>query len=124
MRRVGGKHAVGQPNNGVQVELGQQFMLDPGTNAIAKQRAIGNDHPRPATFLRSRPSPPQLPHDELQEQQSRFRGLLVGGEVASNARLFFTAKGWIGQDDVHPIPVADLGQFDGQAVAIRHSAVI
>ena len=117
-RRVGGKDAVGQANNGVQVEFGQEFMLDPGTNAIAKQRAVGNDHPGPATLLRSFARPPQLPHDELQEQQGRFRSLLVGGEIGANPGLFLTAKGRIGQDHVHPVPLADLRQFPGQAVAV------
>ena len=54
----------------------------------------------------------------MQEQQGRFRSLLVGREVAANAGLFLAAEGRIGQDHVHPVPVADLRQLDGQAVAI------
>ncbi len=121
---IRGKDAVGQTHNGVQVELGQQFLLDPGAHAIAEQRAVGHDHAGPAAFLRSRPWAFQLPHDELQEQQGRFRGLLVGREVAPNPRLFLPAERRVGQDHVHSVPVADLGELDAPDCCRRRSVAI
>jgi hypothetical protein len=35
--------AIGQPDDGVQVELFQQFLLDAGTHAITEQCAVWND---------------------------------------------------------------------------------
>ena len=38
------KDAVGQADNRVQVEVLEQFFLDPRANAIAEERAVGHDH--------------------------------------------------------------------------------
>ena len=40
---VGREHAVGQADDGVQVEFLEQFFLDAGAHAIAEQRAVGRD---------------------------------------------------------------------------------
>ena len=54
----------------------------------------------------------------MQEQQGRFGCLLVRREVGPNPGLFFATEGRVGQDHVHPILVADLGDLHGQAVAV------
>ena len=50
----------------------------------------------------------ELAHDELEEEQRGFGRLLVFGEVAEDAALFFAAEGRVGQDHVHAVSVADL----------------
>jgi hypothetical protein len=42
--------------------------------------------------------------------------LLVFGEVAEDAALFFAAEGRVGHDDIDPIFVADLPQRKAKAV--------
>ena len=59
----------------------------------------------------------QLPHDELQEEQRRLGGLLVLGEVALDALLLLAAEGRVGEDHVHPVLLADLGELEAQGVA-------
>ena len=44
--RVGRKDSVGQANNRVEVEVLQKFLLDPGANAVAKERSVGHDYRR------------------------------------------------------------------------------
>ena len=41
---VGRKNAIRQPDNGVQVEILEQFFLNAGAHAIAKQCAVRHDH--------------------------------------------------------------------------------
>ena len=48
MLGVGREDAVRQADDGVQVELLEQLLLDPGADAIAEQRAVGNDDGGPA----------------------------------------------------------------------------
>jgi hypothetical protein len=52
----------------------------------------------------------------LQEQEGRFGRLLVFGEVAQDAALLFAAERRIGQDDVHPVAVANPVERESQAV--------
>ena len=58
----------------------------------------------------------QLAHDELEEEQSGFGGLLVFGKVAEDAALLFAAEGRIGHDHIDAVSVADLAQRKAQAV--------
>ena len=44
--RVGREDAVGQPDDGVQVELLQQLLLDARADAVAEERAVRHDHGR------------------------------------------------------------------------------
>ena len=41
--RVGSEDAVGQADDGVQVEVFEQFFLDAGADAIAEESAVGHD---------------------------------------------------------------------------------
>ena len=59
----------------------------------------------------------QLAHDELKEEQGGFGGLLVFGEVALDALFLLAAEGRVGEDDVHAVLFADLGQLVAQGVA-------
>ena len=110
--RVGREDAVGQADDGVEVELLEQFFLDAGADAVAEERAVGHDDGGSAWFRRAL----ELAHDELEEQQRGLGGLLVFGEVAEDAALFFAAEGRVGQDDIDAVSVADLAQREAQAV--------
>ena len=77
----------------MEVEVLEQFLLDAGAHAIAEQCAVGdNDGSAGWKHLALNPSPhsgegmfAQFPHDELQEEQRRFGGLFVFGEIALDA---------------------------------------
>ena len=58
----------------------------------------------------------QLAHDELEEEQRRLGRLPVVGEVALDARLLLAAERRVGEDHVHPVVLADLGQLEAQAL--------
>ena len=38
------EHAIGQSDDGLQVEFLQQFFIDAGAHAVAEQRAVGHAH--------------------------------------------------------------------------------
>src|SRR5256885_17184854 len=103
----------------MQVEVTKQFFLNSCGNAITKQYAIRYDYAC-AAWLRL---PPELTHDQLQEEQGSFRSLLVGGEVALNAAFLLAAEGWVGEDDVNTVTVTDLAKRLAQAVAKRDTGV-
>ena len=117
MRGVGRKDAVGQADDGVEVELLEQLLLDAGADAVAEEGAVGDDDGGAGRPARRRRPAVQLAHDELQEEQRRLGGLLVLGEVALDALLLLAAEGRIGEDHVHPVLLADLGQLEAQGVA-------
>src|SRR5450759_1675375 len=63
------------------------------------------------------PAAPQLPHDELQEEQRRLASLHVAGEVALDAWLLLPTERRVGEDHVDAVPVAELAELEAQAVA-------
>ena len=44
--RVGREHAVGQTDDGVEIEFFEQFFLDAGADAVAEECAVRHDHSR------------------------------------------------------------------------------
>ena len=58
----------------MQIKILQQLFLDARRHAIAKQCAIGNDHPATPTHLKRA-------HDELHKQQRRLAGTGGFGEI-------------------------------------------
>jgi len=100
----------------VEVELLQQFLLDPGADAIAEEQAVGHDDGRAAGIATGRA--PELAHDELEEEQRGLGGLLVGGEVVEDTALLLAAEGRVCEDDIHAVVVADLGDLHGEGVAV------
>jgi len=96
----------------MEVEVLEQFLLDACADPIAKQRAVGNHHSGPPWLGR----PLELAHDELQKQKGGFGGLLIIREVPQDALLFFAAKRWIGENNIHPIFIADLPQRKTQTI--------
>ena len=57
-----------------------------------------------------------LPHDQLKKEQRGFRGLFVFGKIALNAALFFAAEGRIGEDNIHAVFLADVGELEPERV--------
>lgn len=41
--RVGSEDTIGETNDGMEVEVFEQFFLDAGTDAVAEEDAVGND---------------------------------------------------------------------------------
>ena len=74
--RIGGEDAVRQPDNRVEVELLQEFLFDPRTDAVAEEYAIRDDHAAPAAFCAAH-GPAKFSHDELKEEQRGLCGLFV-----------------------------------------------
>jgi hypothetical protein len=88
----------------VQVELFEQVGLDPRRDPIAEQRAVRNDDSSAPT-----PGALQPAHDQLQEQQRRLGRAPILGEVVEDARFLLAAEWRVGQDDIDPLILANLG---------------
>ena len=77
---VGLEHAVGQPDDGVQVALLQQVLLEPRLDAFAEQRAVGQHDGGAAARL-------EQADDQRQEQVGGLAGLEVLAGSWSRCRL-------------------------------------
>jgi len=108
---VRGKHAVGQPHDGVQVELSEELLLDAGLDAFAKECAVGEDHSRSTIGLE------QL-HDQHQEEVRRFPRPEGRRKIVLDTVLFHTPEGWIGDDHVHVVLLAVVGEGTIQRVVV------
>ena len=60
---VGGEDAVWKPDDGVEVELLEKLLLDPGSHSVPEERPVGYDHRGSARFW----LPPELSHNQLEE---------------------------------------------------------
>ena len=90
------KTRVGQPDDGVQVALLHQVFLEPGLDALAEQRAVGQHHGGAAAVL-------QQADDQGEEQVGGLAGAEVLREVALDAVLLRAAEGRVGEDDVDAV---------------------
>ena len=88
--------------------------ITPSPRGRGKRGARGRV--RRGTSGGGRPESSELAHDELQKKQGSFGGLLVFGEVAEDAALFFAAERRVGHDDIDAVFVADLAEGEAQAV--------
>ena len=115
---VGFEDAVGQAHDGVQVALLKQMLFQPGLDAFAKQRAIGQYHGSTATGF-------EQAHDEGKKEVCGLSGLKVLGKVALNAVLFAAAEGRIGEHNIHPVAlgIADIGPGKGVIMAHKRGIV-
>ena len=112
---VGGKHAVGQAHDGVQVAFGQQLFFDTGLHAFAKQRAVGQHQRSAAVGFED-------VFDKHQKQVCRFFGAHIGRKAVLDAWLFDAAKGRVGEDDVHALGGCVVAQRASQGVAVGNEA--
>src|SRR5207237_10116873 len=100
--RVGGEDAVGQANDGVQLEAVEQLALDFGRHAAAEEEAVGQDDAAAATGTF------EYSHDVLEVEQRCLGGAHAFGEVVEDAALLFTSEWRIGRHYVHALGVANL----------------
>ena len=103
---IRGKNTVGETDDGMEVEILDEPLLDSTADAVTEEHPVGHNHPGPPRFRLT----PEFTHNKLKEEERRLRGLHLGGEVVENPVLLFAAKGRVGEDDIHPVPVADLVQ--------------
>src|SRR3989338_2592216 len=69
--------AVGEADDGVEVELLQQFFLNARADAVAEECAVGNDDTGSARLRVT----PEFAHNELEKEQGGFSRLFVFGKV-------------------------------------------
>ena len=111
--RVGREGADGQAHDGMQVELGEQLLLDDAGDAVAEEEAIGQHHAAASGGSL------QMLHDVLEEEQSSLGGAHAIGEVIDDAALLLAAEGWIGGDDIDAVAILYVAQVDvGEGVAL------
>ena len=106
---IGGENAVREPDDGVEVALGQEFLLDPALDALAKERAVGEDDCCPAAVL-------EEVHDQDEEEIGGLAGLVGCGEVRLDPVLLHAAERRIRHDHVHPVPGRVVLQRAGEGV--------
>ena len=90
---VGIEDAVGQADDGVQVALAQELLLDAGLHAFAEERAVGQDESGAAAGF-------EHAHDEDEEEVGGLAGAELAGEVGLDAVFLHAAEGRVGDDDV------------------------
>ena len=69
--------AVGEADDGVEVELLEQFFLNARADAVAEECAVGNDDTGSARLRLT----PEFAHNELEKEQGGFSRLFVFGKV-------------------------------------------
>jgi hypothetical protein len=99
----------------VQVALGEQFLLDAGFDAFAKERAVGQ-HNRAASAVFDQV------HDEDEEQVGGFAGADGGGEILLDAILLHAAERRVGDDDIHAVFRAVIAERSGEGVVVADLA--
>ena len=100
----------------MEVELLQEFFLDPRADTVPEEDAVRDDHAA-TTSLGAAHRPAKFSHDELNEEQSGFCGLFVFRKVRKDAPFFLASEGRVRHDDVHAVSVADLAQGKTQGIA-------
>src|SRR5262249_14942860 len=116
-RGVRGEYAVRQPHNCVDVKFLQKLLFDTCADASSREYAIRHYDRCPRGAPCGRRLTMQLPHDELEKQQSGLSRLAVLWKIPLNTFLFLSAKRRVGQDYVNALLLADLGKFEPQGVA-------
>ncbi len=95
------------------VALGEQVLLDLRTDSVGEKDAVGYDDAAASTVF-------QLAHDELEEEPGGLGGAGVRREIGEHRLLLLTAKGRIGEYNVHLFTAGNLGDRPGEGVATDH----
>ena len=112
--RIRRKHAARQADDGMEIELPQQFALDVHLGIIgAEQEAVGEDYRGPAVLL-------EPVHDDRHEQVRRFAAGQVGGKVVFDLRLFAAAIRRIHQHHVHLVRLGIVQHIAQEAIGMVH----
>ena len=99
----------------MQIELFEQFLLDPGAHTIAEENAVWHDHAASAA-IGAADWPPELSHNKLKKEKRCLRRLLIFRKVRENSTLFFAPERRVRNDDIHPIFISDLPQREPQSI--------
>ena len=109
--RVRIEDAVGQPDDGVQVALGEEGFLDAGLYAFAEEGAVGQHKPGAAAGLEDL-------HEKHKEEVGGLAGAELGGVVGLDAVLLHAAEGRVGDDDVNTLLRTPVAQGAGESVVV------
>src|SRR5207237_287134 len=116
-RRVWSEHPVGQPDDRVDIEVSEEFLLDTGADTIPEESPVRHDHPSASRAARGCRVTSKLTHDQLKKQQCRLGCLSIVREVTLNPLFLFPAEWWICEDDVYSILLANFGELVAERVA-------
>lgn len=108
---VGTKDAVGEPDDRMQIAIGQERFLDPGFHAFAEERPIGQHQASAAAGFED-------PHQQDEKQIGRFAGAELGGIVRLDAVFFHAAEGGIGDDDIDAFLGPPILEWAGERVVV------
>jgi len=103
--------AIGQADDGVEVTFGKKRFLDAGLDPFTKESAVGQHKARAA-------SRPKDLHDEHEEEVGGLARTKLGRKVGFDAVLLHTAKGRVGDDDVHTILRTPITQRAGKGIVV------
>ena len=93
-RGVRGKHTFRQADDGVQVALAQQQLLELGLEAVAEHKAIRQYHGGAAIFFQ------QFFDDQRHEHVGGFPGFKIAGKIGTDAILLIAAERRIGNQAI------------------------
>ncbi len=111
--RVRTEDAVRQPDDRVQVALGQQLFLDRRFDPFAEQRAVGKHDRAPSAVFQQR-------EDQHQKQVGGFSRAELLRKIGFDAVLLHAAERWIGDDRIDAI----LGRpRSNDSICVRRKAV-
>ena len=105
------EHAVGQPDDGVQVAFGEQRFLDAGLHALAEERAVGQHERGAAAWLENA-------HEEHEEQVGRLAGAELAWKVGFDAVFFHAAERRVGDDHIDALLRLPVTQRARQRVVV------
>lgn len=115
---IGREHTAWQTDNGVQVKLSQQFLLDVHLGVVgAEQEAIGQDHRCPTIALQS-------VHDDRHEQVSGLTAGKVVWEVIFHIGLFAAAIGRIHQHHIELVVLGIVQHISRQGIVVVNAGDI
>ena len=110
---VGGEDAGGKADDGVEVEFGEEFLLDVDLGVVgAEEKAVGEDDGGAAAGL-------EAVHDDGHEEVGGLGAGEVGGEMALDVGLFAAAVGRIHEDDVEAVVVGVVEDVSKEGVGVE-----
>ena len=109
---IGGENAAGHADDGVEIELRQQFFLDVDLGVVgAEEEAVGQDHRRAAVLL-------QPVHDDGHEEVGGLGAGQISGEMVLDLCLFAAAVRGIHEDHVKAVVVGVVQHVLQQGVVV------
>ena len=108
------KDTAWQTNDGVEVELSQEFLLDSSLRPISTKEESVRKYDCCTTILC------QTIHDDYHEEVCRLACCEVGREMALHVVLLITAIRRIHQNDIKPVIICIVEYIFGKGIAMIH----